>query len=206
MCESSPQSRINRTLSKWMPGVGDPKADAAELNAQQAMAAVANALEKLVARNDLVAAATAVEEGVGKGRGLAAFRGMRRPAISIEKYMERIHSYALCSPACFVVGFVYVDRAVHRRPDFIVGSLNVHRLMLTSVMVASKFFDAMPQSNAFYAKVGGVSNAELNNLELELLFLLDFKVNVSSQEFESYLSHLEKEMSASRPNPNSTPF
>ncbi|XP_020570987.1 cyclin-U1-1-like [Phalaenopsis equestris] len=167
------------------------------MSAQQAVSAVANALEKLVERNDIVAAATAAaEEGGGKEGGVAAFRGLRRPGISIEKYMERIHSYALCSPACFVVGFVYVDRAVHRRPDFLVGSLNVHRLMLTSVLVASKFFDVMAQSNAFYAKVGGVSNAELNNLELELLFLLDFNVNVSLQEFGSYVSYLEREMLA----------
>lgn len=49
-------------------------------------------------------------------------------------------------------------------------------------------------NNAFYARVGGVSNAELNRLELELLFLLDFGVMVSSRVFESYCLHLEKEM------------
>lgn len=49
-------------------------------------------------------------------------------------------------------------------------------------------------NNAFYARVGGVSNTELNRLELELLFLLDFGVGVSSQVFESYCFHLEKEM------------
>lgn len=42
--------------------------------------------------------------------------------------------------------------------------------------------------------MGGVSNAELNRLELELLFLLDFGVTVSSRVFESYCLHLEKEM------------
>lgn len=42
--------------------------------------------------------------------------------------------------------------------------------------------------------MGGVSNAELNSLELELLFLLDFGVTVSSRVFESYCLHLEKEM------------
>lgn len=42
--------------------------------------------------------------------------------------------------------------------------------------------------------MGGVSNAELNRLELELLFLLDFGVSVSSRVFESYCLHLEKEM------------
>ncbi|OVA11169.1 Cyclin PHO80-like [Macleaya cordata] len=49
-------------------------------------------------------------------------------------------------------------------------------------------------NNAFFARVGGVSNAELNRLELELLFLLDFGLVVSSRIFESYCLHLEKEM------------
>ena len=39
-----------------------------------------------------------------------------------------------------------------------------------------------------------MTNAELNRLELELLFLLDFGVVVSSRVFESYCLHLEKEM------------
>lgn len=39
-----------------------------------------------------------------------------------------------------------------------------------------------------------MSNVELNRLELELLFLLDFGVTVSSRVFESYCLHLEKEM------------
>lgn len=49
-------------------------------------------------------------------------------------------------------------------------------------------------NNAFYARVGGVSNAELNMLDLELLILLDFGVIVSSRGFETYCLHLEKEM------------
>lgn len=39
-----------------------------------------------------------------------------------------------------------------------------------------------------------MSNAELNRLEIELLFLLDFGVTVSSRVFESYCFHLEKEV------------
>lgn len=56
------------------------------------------------------------------------------------------------------------------------------------------FVYARHYNNAFYARVGGVSNAELNKLELELLFLLDFGVLVSSNVFENYCQHLEKEM------------
>jgi hypothetical protein len=56
------------------------------------------------------------------------------------------------------------------------------------------FLSCRHYNNAVYARVGGVSNAELNKLELELLFLLDFKVMVSPRVFESYCLHLEKVM------------
>ncbi|KAG6722363.1 hypothetical protein I3842_03G155500 [Carya illinoinensis] len=73
-------------------------------------------------------------------------------------------------------------------------SISVQRLLVTSVMVASKMLDDEHYNNAFFARAGGVSNAELNRLELELLFLLDFGVTVSSRVFEIYCLHLEKEL------------
>ncbi|KAL5573263.1 hypothetical protein UlMin_022860 [Ulmus minor] len=152
-------------------------------------------LEKLVSRNDKLI--EGVEAGLTfqLGKSLSAFHGVRAPSISIAKYLERIYKYSTCSPSCFVVGYVYIDRLLHKHPDSLVISLNVHRLLVTCLMVASKMLDDVHYNNAFYARVGGVSNAELNRLELELLFLLDFGVVVSSRVFESYCSHLEKEMS-----------
>ncbi|KAF8376803.1 hypothetical protein HHK36_031523 [Tetracentron sinense] len=153
-------------------------------------------LERLVARNDQLFVGSSQQlEGLGlSGKGLNAFHGVRAPNIGIPKYLERLYKYTNCSPSCFVVGYVYIDRLLHRHPDSLVVSLNVHRLLVTSVMVASKVLDDVHYNNAFYARVGGVSNAELNRLEMELLFLLDFGVIVSSRVFESYCLHLEKEM------------
>ncbi len=51
-------------------------------------------------------------------------------------------------------------------------------------------------NNAFFARVGGVSVVELNRLELEFLFRLDFRLSVTTSVFESYCSHLEKEVLA----------
>ncbi|MCL7031740.1 hypothetical protein MKW94_017553 [Papaver nudicaule] len=161
-------------------------------------------LEKLVARNDRLL--TIDQEGKidNHNRGfiklcegkktLKLFHGVRAPSMSIAKYLERIYKYTNCSPSCLVVGYVYIDRLLHRHPDSLVLSLNVHRLLVTSVMVASKVLDDEHYNNAVYARVGGVSNAELNKLEIELLFLLDFRLVVSSRIFESYCLHLEKEM------------
>lgn len=93
-------------------------------------------LERLVARNDGLSSG-----GGGYGKSLSAFHGVRSPAIGLDKYVERIYKYTSCSPSCFVVAFVYIDRLVHRYPDSLVVSLNVHRLLVTSVMVASKILD-----------------------------------------------------------------
>ncbi|KMZ58623.1 Cyclin-U1-1 [Zostera marina] len=162
------------------------------------LSTVAFILEKLVSRNDLL-----IEE-VEKCSSsspisqvlvvLEAFRAPRVPSISIGKYLGRIYKYTGCSPSCFVVAFVYVDRLLYKYPGFLVVSFNVHRLMLSAVLIASKVLETIDHDNAFYARVGGVSNVELNKLELELLSQLDFQVNVSSTVFDSYCSLLDKEM------------
>lgn len=177
-----------------------PETSPAELNLPRVLWVLSSTLEKLVARNEkLVDVLKQQLDGlncgsVRLGDSLNTFHGVRAPSISIPKYLERIYKYTNCSPSCFVVGYVYIDRLTHRHPDSLVTSLNVHRLLVTSVMVASKILDDEHYNNAVYARVGGVSNAELNKLELELLFLLDFRVMVSSRVFESYCFHLEKEM------------
>lgn len=161
---------------------------------------LSHVIEKLVARNDKLVddmdkKLDGVSSGLARvGKSLNVFHGVRAPNISIVKYLERLYKYTSCSPSCFVVGYVYIDRLTHKHPDSLVISLNVHRLLVTSVMVASKMLDDVHYNNAFYARVGGVSNAELNRLEMEFLFLLDFGVMVSSRVFESYCSHLEREM------------
>ena len=43
--------------------------------------------------------------------------------------------------------------------------------------------------------MGGLTTNELNNLELEFLFSMGFKLHVNVSVFESYCSHLEREVS-----------
>ena len=52
-------------------------------------------------------------------------------------------------------------QVVQFNPDFVISSLNVHRLLITSIMLASKFFDDVYYNNAYYARVGGISNSEV---------------------------------------------
>lgn len=135
----------------------------------------------------------------------------------------RINKYASCSPECFVLALVYIDRLIQRN-SLLLTSLNVHRVIITSVMLASKFFDDQYFNNAYYAKVrrgacgsfrrgavqpslaptlvacvlalqvGGVPTPEVNNLELEFLFSVNFSLHVATDVYEKYYSELANHM------------
>ncbi|XP_048538308.1 cyclin-P4-1-like [Triticum urartu] len=136
------------------------------------------------------------------GSGSAAFRGPteKKPEIGVRRYAERIYRYAGCSPACFVVAYAYLDRLAAPPQDddageaVAVDSYSVHRLLITSVMVAAKFMDDIHYNNAYFARVGGVELREMNGLELEFLFALRFRLNVTPDDFTSYCAALEGEM------------
>ncbi|KAI9233663.1 MAG: cyclin-domain-containing protein [Podila humilis] len=67
---------------------------------------------------------------------------------------------------------------------FRINSFNIHRLLITTVMVAAKFTSDLFYSNARYAKVGGLNLPELNQLELEFLFTSRFELNVKVDEIQ----------------------
>lgn len=73
------------------------------------------------------------------------FHGSKAPSMNIYRYTERIHRYAQCSPACFVAAFAYILRYLHRAETTSTArrltSLNVHRLLITSLLVAAKFLE-----------------------------------------------------------------
>ena len=52
-------------------------------------------------------------------------------------------------------------------------------------------FAAMIVLNHFLSQVGGISNSELNSLEVELLFVLSFRLHVKRSEYLELLSELK---------------
>ena len=66
-----------------------------------------------------------------------------------------------------------------QRNNFLLTDLNVHRVVITSIMLAAKFFDDQYFNNAYYAKVGGVPPTEMNSLEVEFLFRINFSLHVT---------------------------
>jgi len=143
---------------------------------------LASVLERLVKENDHI------EQGP-----VSKFHALRVPGISIHQYLERIHRWANCSPECFVLALIYIDRLIQggsSKDSFILTKLNVHRVVITSVLLAAKFFDDVYYNNAFYAKLGGVLVSEMNNLEIDFVFRINFSLHVKPEVFSKYHAEL----------------
>ncbi|XP_039019183.1 cyclin-P3-1-like [Hibiscus syriacus] len=140
---------------------------------------LSSVLERSVRRNEKFLVRSKTKDS------MTIFHGSKEPSLNIRQYVERIFKYCKCSNSCFVVAVIYIDRFL-QRIDAYLTSLNVHRLLITSVLVAAKFMDDQCYNNAYYAKVGGVSREELNRLEMKFLFDLDFRLHVTTEVFNKY--------------------
>lgn len=168
------------SLGLTQPGEGDSEFP-------QVLSLLSSVFERTVQMNKRLLDSTTTTKDT-----ISIFHGPRAPDLSIHSYIERIFKYSKCSPSCFILAQIYIDRYL-QQPGVRLTCLNVHRLVMTSVVIAAKFIDDAFFNNAYYARVGGVSTQEMNKLEINLLFSLDFRLQVNMGTFGRYCLQLEKE-------------
>ena len=100
----------------------------------RALLILSSVLEKTIKKNDKLLLPK------GKNDTITIFHGLKAPNLSITQYVERIFKYSRCSPSCFVIAQIYMDRYFQKKGGCLT-SFNAHRLLITSVMVAAKFAD-----------------------------------------------------------------
>jgi len=120
-----------------------------------------------------------------------SFHARNVPTISLEAYLLRILKYCPISNEVFISLLVYFDRMSKLAMEttgtvFAIDSYNVHRLVIAGVTVASKFLSDVFYTNTRYAKVGGLPQGELNQLELQFLLLNDFRLMITQEEMQKY--------------------
>lgn len=128
---------------------------------------------------------------------LGAFESSEIPAVSLGDYVERFGLYSNCSPSCFPVAYVYLKRIASRGASdraMTIAQGNAHRLVLASLVSAVKMMDDVYYKQSFYAQIGGVSVSELNALEREFLYLMDYKLHVDCESFCDALTLMETDM------------
>jgi len=138
---------------------------------------LADVLTRLCERNDRL---------MVKNTTVTRFHALQPPQITINFYLKRIAQYSNCSEECFVLALIYIDRLIRKNGNFLVNSLNVHRLIITSIMLGAKFFDDQYFNNTYFGKIGGVSCKEINQLEIEFLFMINFNLFVQTDIYKTY--------------------
>jgi len=121
---------------------------------------------------------------------LAKFQSSYAPTISIHSYLQRIQKYANLTPAVYTTTLIYIDRLIEAT-NLSLTHLNIHRLLLVAVVVATKFLQDDYYKNCYYARLGGITTAELNSLEVAFLSLLSFNLYVSSSSYDRYTTELK---------------
>eukprot|EP00756_Hemistasia_phaeocysticola_P039393 Hpha_TRINITY_DN16811_c3_g2::TRINITY_DN16811_c3_g2_i3::g.151293::m.151293 len=113
------------------------------------------------------------------------------PPITLRAYVARLEKYLHCSTECYLYSLILIDRLIaHSRNQFKITSFNVHRVLLSALIVAAKMRDDVYYANKYYAQVGGVDIKELNFLESYFLTLLDWDIHVSAENYCRYLDEL----------------
>lgn len=141
------------------------------------------------------------------------FCGLSLPPITLQDYIERLIHY-LASVArvdnesgrdefvqsdlgvrYIVASIIYLKRLTAAE-NFLLCSMNIHRLLITAITIASKMLDDFQPRNSYFAKLGGVTLQELNNFECIFCTLLKFDLVIRPEEyhelFNSVLSELER--------------
>ncbi|KAK9434544.1 cyclin-domain-containing protein [Lipomyces doorenjongii] len=117
------------------------------------------------------------------------------PGIDIEKYLLRIHQYCPISSSVYIATSLYIYRLCVVNQAIPLTPLNVHRLVVAALRVASKSLEDINHLQKRFAKVGGLSEQELCRLEIGFLFLMDFDLKLEVdmlQEQAGVLIALEK--------------
>lgn len=122
---------------------------------------------------------------------VSVFFSVTKPDIQTDLYIRRLVRYAQCSRSAFIIGLVYLKRLETNDSKLILSPYNMHRLLITSLMLAAKIVDDRCYSNAHYARVGGIATVkEMNRLELQMLALLKYDLFVSPEEYNYFVRSL----------------
>eukprot|EP00179_Madagascaria_erythrocladioides_P002412 CAMPEP_0198324950 /NCGR_PEP_ID=MMETSP1450-20131203/12835_1 /TAXON_ID=753684 ORGANISM="Madagascaria erythrocladiodes, Strain CCMP3234" /NCGR_SAMPLE_ID=MMETSP1450 /ASSEMBLY_ACC=CAM_ASM_001115 /LENGTH=227 /DNA_ID=CAMNT_0044028789 /DNA_START=135 /DNA_END=818 /DNA_ORIENTATION=- len=106
------------------------------------------------------------------------FYGAFKQPFPLQHYVQRLVDHTKCSNSAFVAALVYLRRIQVRYPSLRVTDFTVHRLLITSVVLATKYLEDEVYENAYYARVGGVETHEMNKMEVRLLGILGYDLSL----------------------------
>lgn len=144
----------------------------------------ANILEDLICIDPLES-----EQSKFSMRNVSVFDCKKPPKMSIKDYLTRIVKYSELEASTLIASLIFMDSFTQAQIPL--TKFNVHRLLITSVVVAIKMNEDVIYKNEFYASIGGIKLELLNSMESVFIELLNFRLHIEKETFESYQKLVE---------------
>jgi hypothetical protein len=109
--------------------------------------------------------------------------------VTLQYFFGRIKKYTKIEKSTLIIILIYADRMC-TTSGIILNPHNIHRIILGCLLLAIKYNEDLYYTNEQYAKVGGVSVQELNDLELYSIQLLNFNLFISEDIYEKYIQYI----------------
>eukprot|EP00357_Protocruzia_adherens_P019717 CAMPEP_0115000554 /NCGR_PEP_ID=MMETSP0216-20121206/16829_1 /TAXON_ID=223996 /ORGANISM="Protocruzia adherens, Strain Boccale" /LENGTH=207 /DNA_ID=CAMNT_0002365679 /DNA_START=985 /DNA_END=1608 /DNA_ORIENTATION=+ len=117
----------------------------------------------------------------------ASFLQLSRPlSHHLQLYVQRIVTGVNCSPHCYVMIMVYLERIAERISNFAVTKGNIHALFATTLLVTLKFHEDNTPTNRMFSTLSSIPIDELNKFELEIMKALDWDLKIDRATFKQY--------------------
>ena len=112
------------------------------------------------------------------------------PNISLKNYLSRILKYTKPQPSTIIISLILIDKFCETS-KINLNKKNIHKIFLTSIIVAIKYNEDEYFTNNYYAKVGGILQKELFNLEYMFLTLLNFNIFIDEKIYNNYKDKID---------------
>jgi ATP-dependent 26S proteasome regulatory subunit len=109
--------------------------------------------------------------------------------ITLEDYLMRIRKHSDLELNTLVCSFILIDKLINTH-RIILSTKNVHKILLSGILISIKFMEDVIYKQNDYAKIGGVSLSSLSAIETAFLKIIDYKIVISHDVFEQYYTKI----------------
>ena len=117
------------------------------------------------------------------------FTGTKVSLIPIIKFYERILKYTNAANNTLILSLIYLDR-ICEIDTLQLKQINIHRLIIASIVIAIKYNEDDYYDNKFYSKVGGIPLDELLEIEETFIKKINYTLFVKDEDFYKYQNYL----------------
>ncbi|EGF84129.1 hypothetical protein BATDEDRAFT_85420 [Batrachochytrium dendrobatidis JAM81] len=120
--------------------------------------------------------------------------------VELDQFIKVIISRTRLSSSTLVTAFLYLERLKTCHPKCKGSPGSAHRLILSAIMLAAKFLYDDTFDNTAWATVssGIFSLEQVNHMEMEMLYFLDYNMYVSLEMWNAFYTRLETGMEQSK--------